>query len=270
MAQPKLRNRENWYRFWDWAIDRLFSFGVALIVVLASFIFLRQLAIYASWPVSVSWLLPVCLDMLILAALRQYRRTKRAYPFLVAILAGVGSIAGNTVSHQISAGFTTPNIWVVSLVGAVPGISALLIIHLLTLEEKPPSDPKPGTETVELAETVRPEPATPRNHTETGAGSKPSSVAPTSATDTRPLRPVPLPPVSAGTAETAARREYSFPETNGQNRERKRDQELVQQLRRNGWENRTGDDLAKLLKCGKKRALTIRAAARETANTPMN
>jgi hypothetical protein len=118
------------YRDHDWwKITLRAVAGTAAVV--ASFVFLVDLARATGWPGWTAYLLPLSLDALAAAAWRIYVTCGRDR---FALWCGIGTtgatLAGNAVSHLIGTGHVAPGWLLVATVGAVPAMSLALVIHL--------------------------------------------------------------------------------------------------------------------------------------------
>jgi hypothetical protein len=199
----------------------------------ASFIFLRELALHAGWPQHLAILVPLAIDALAAAALTEYTVRHSRWAGFVAILVVAGSATGNAFSHLYSTGIQTPGWVAVTLVGSVPAITAGFVIHLFAPREKT---------------------AWNRDTSSTNGTSGTSSSAPSANTGT-----------ATGTAPAAT---AAVPKSNGTkpSSTRRTDTELVSMLRSNSWQNETADFLTSHLSVSKSRALRVREQARSNGN----
>ncbi|WP_053207934.1 DUF2637 domain-containing protein [Jiangella muralis] len=123
----------------------------AAAAVLASFVFLRDLAIYAGWPTWTAPLLPLSLDALAAAALTEYRRTRSRTAAAVSVGAVAATVTGNAASHLLSTDMLDPGWVVVTAVGSVPAITVGLVVHLFTGRTDPEWNPTSTTVTPDTA-----------------------------------------------------------------------------------------------------------------------
>ena len=117
--------------------------GVGAAAAVASFDSLRKFAVAVGWPTATAWLLPFCLDLYAVMALRLWLRTDvdertRNWAARSGWLAVALSVAGNAVQHAVSLGYwtayhegvRTPHLTIVVIVAAVPPVMLALLIHL--------------------------------------------------------------------------------------------------------------------------------------------
>jgi hypothetical protein len=110
---------------------------VALAAAVLSFDALRQLAVLAGTPATLAWLLPVTIDAAALVATRVWLAGKSApgahfARFLALGMIGL-SVAGNGISHWLSAFGIAPAWWAVVAVAAVPPAVLGAVAHLAAL-----------------------------------------------------------------------------------------------------------------------------------------
>ena len=98
--------------------------------LVASFIFLTDLALQTGWPAPAAPLLPLCIDALAAMALTQYRAGGNRTAAAVAVGAIAVSALGNAASHWFASGLLEPGWLAVTLVGVVPAVSLGLCVHL--------------------------------------------------------------------------------------------------------------------------------------------
>jgi hypothetical protein len=203
----------------------------------ASFIFLTDLARYTGWG---SWapLFPLSVDVVAAYALTQYRLTGDRTAAAVAWLAIAGSALGNAASHWYATGRYDA---AVTIVGAVPAVSLGIIIHLATKGSRWSSTSSPP---------------------DAGSAAVPDPV------------PVPAPVPAAGPASPTASRSGTRKKATGTapgasargtrptSSPKRSDADLLATIRSNGWEDRNGEDLARLLRIRRSRALDLRRALR--------
>lgn len=202
----------------------------AAAAVLASFVFLRDLAIHAGWPTWTAPLLPLSLDALAAAALTEYRRTRSRTAAAVSVGTVAATVTGNAVSHLLSTNILDPGWAVVTAVGSVPAAAVALVVHLFTGR----SDPEWNH-----AQATHP------SSTGTGPGPGPgSSPAPSSATATTPAA---APAAASATKPPPSR-----------SRRSRTDQQLLDEIRELGLEDASLDTWTSRLSVGKTRAQKLR------------
>lgn len=111
----------------------------ALVAIVVSFVFLRDLAIMTGWPPTIAYGLPACIDALAIMALLQYHHNGARAAAIVAAAAIGLSFAGNAVSHLMSTGHIAANWVAVSLVGGLPALSFGVVVHLAVSGRGKPS-----------------------------------------------------------------------------------------------------------------------------------
>lgn len=109
---------------------------VALTAIVASFDTLARLARHVGWGEYTSWLLPVCIDALALAAGRVWLSTHstseaRSYARRVSLSALAASVTGNAIGHLVTAEGLAPWTRVLAVaVSAVPPMALAAVGHL--------------------------------------------------------------------------------------------------------------------------------------------
>jgi len=134
---------------------------VALAAAIASFLFQARLAHAAGWG-DASPLYPLTIDALGGTALLVYRDTAARYAQAVMGIAAAGTIVSNAFGHYYTQlGAPTPGTGAVTVVGAVPAVSLILVAHLAATTRQPQARPDTGTGTGtynETAQTLDPPP----------------------------------------------------------------------------------------------------------------
>lgn len=230
-------------KWWRRTLITITALGAAL----ASFVFLRDLALHVGWPEWAAVLLPLSIDALAAAALTEYRLTGSRTAIAVAVLAIVGSAAGNAYSHLYTVGLMEPGWVAVTAVGAVPAVTVGLTVHLFTARG------------AAWNRNTRPDTA---EDAESGSSRSASSSATRRGT---------APPVSS--AATAATRPTSStappspkPSTSSSSG-RRTDTELVSRILNDGLDTASLDRLASSLSVSKSRATRLRRLAQQQRAT---
>lgn len=235
----------------------------ATAAVLASFVFLRDLAIHAGWPDWTAPLLPLSLDALAAAALTEYRRSRSRTAAAVSAGAIAASVAGNAASHLISTGMLNPGWAVVTAVGSVPAITVGLTVHIFTSRGETSWNqqaPAAGTETP--------------TSTSPDAGAVSVSASSSDTTDAIPANapvavsvpppPQPPTPVPSGTKNPRPR------STSSTAKKRRTDAELLQQIRSRGLADASLSTLTSELSVSKTRAQRLREQLTENSPQQQN
>lgn len=222
----------------------------------ASFIFLRDLAIHAGWPEPIAILLPLSLDVLAAAALTEYHMSGSKTAGRIAVGVISSSAVGNAFSHLYTTGanqpgdLVTPGWVAIMLVGSVPAITVGIVIHIFA--------PRGSTW-----------------HSETVTGSAHGRSGGTASSSDTGKKTETLVPLSAPAAEHRANGSErpslkpselngSGPRGNGTARSKRRsDIELIRLVSENSWQNETLNSLTSKLSVSKVRATRIRQAARD-------
>lgn len=235
---------------------RVLIAGTAVSAAAASFVFLRELALHVGWPVWIAPLLPLSIDLLAAAALTEYRLTRSRTPLVVAVLAIVGSAAGNAYSHLYSTGLAEPGLLAVAGVGTVPAVAVGLTVHLFTARRsawKPPETDPPGSRPVSASSSVTPSsyPTTRPPTPSTGASDAGRSTGTNGIPAGRPL--------TTSTTSTANGTPPGSgngnppgnwnPTGNGSGSSQPRSiTDLASQIYENGWTEKSGNQLVSLLR----------------------
>jgi len=144
---------------------------VAAAAAIASYAFQTQLAQAAGWG-DVAPLYPLTIDALGGTALLVYRDTMSRYAQAVMGIAAAGTIVSNAFGHYYTQpDAPVPGTVAVTVVGAVPAISLILISHLAVQTQR---EPQPWTRTQPQS---RPTPTTVTATTVTTAAATPTTSA---------------------------------------------------------------------------------------------
>lgn len=233
----------DWWRFW---LRFLMAVSAAAAVV-ASYVYLVDLAVACGWTAWRAPLLPTSLDVLGIAALAIYVRKRDRYAQAVSIAVVAASATGNALSHLYSVSGIPPSSAVVVAVGSTPVVVAIVLAHLWAHERKRAGTwvPKSPSEPVELAAAAGPVSAP------SGDGSRTASSSGTRRNGTRTA------PVASGSASRA-----------GSRSKQRTDSDLVALTVAEQWSTLSGDQLAEKLHVAKGRALRIRNLAQSSSPTP--
>lgn len=231
------------------AIRRVLLSGVGIATVIASFIWLTDLAVHAGWRYPWAYLLPVCIDLFGAAALYEYRISRKRSASVSAWAAISVSMAGNSFSHLYTSGHLTPNWMTVTLVGAIPSVSFGVLIHLIAPRKAEPAW---------------------QDHTdyqeESGQNSHIVSYSDTTSMSSPPPPPRQMPRQTGGVPAVGA-------SGSGVNRSRQRRPsrpfgELIAEVWERGLADEPSDRLAQLLGCSKGRAVELRREVRRQLSVP--
>lgn len=221
-----------------WTLWRRTIIAITAIgAVVASFIFLTDLAVHAGWPEQAAWLLPLCIDALAAMALTQYRFTGRKGPGIVAVGAILLSALGNAASHWFTSGLLEPGWLAITTVGIIPAIALGLCIHLSIPKEEEKSSTLKDTQESAGALAI-------------GTGSLPAASGKDTTTQNRRKTSR-----HSGTAHTAS--------ATGIGITKKTDADYLKLIRENHWTGESATKLTKLLPIGKSRALRLRKQLQE-------
>lgn len=139
---------------------------VAVVAIVASFTTLTRLALWVGWDHRTGWLLPLCLDVLAMAAgrvwLSEFATTQaRRYARTVSMTALGVSVVGNAIGHIVGMTHAGPvRIMLAIVVGSIPPVALAAVGHLATLATLQVAEPAPVVEEVPVAvaELAAPEP----------------------------------------------------------------------------------------------------------------
>lgn len=259
--QQAAKRKRDWWRI-CWRALMAVSAAAAIV---ASYTYLRDLAIICGWTQWRTPLLPVSLDVLGIAAFALYIRTRDGYAQAVSVLVVAASAAGNALSHLYAVTGTEPASAVVVAVGSTPVVVAMVLAHLWAHERKETDETGPSVRRRDGTVSDAGEVARPAGGVETDPGRVRAESLEPATTNSRARdtgaaagggygrQPVP---------GAAVVRPGSNGSRRGRATRRRTDGQLVAETVTSGWTELSGDELASRLKVAKGRALSVRAQAR--------